>query len=220
MMTVNIKLCRAVQLAALSVALLSLFVILSPRCSAQATTAAEVTVAASHDPEPVNGRPGGNATTNGGAKVAPATATPDPEISPAVARQFAAMQAEIEELKAELKGRDASLVPRAASPLSVSAPASEAKAVEPSAAAASGDAAQARSGLPEKPKPEDPFAYADWTWLNGNPRNKDVVWDSKFFTPEIRLDAPLHHGLEPSQGQHNGRLNRDLPLQRTSSGAD
>jgi hypothetical protein len=34
-----------------------------------------------------------------------------------------------------------------------------------------------------------PFAYADWTWLNGTPRNKDAVWDSKFFTPEIRFDT-------------------------------
>ena len=42
---------------------------------------------------------------------------------------------------------------------------------------------------PEKPQPAEPFAYADWTWLNGNPRNKDVVWDSKFFTPEIRMDV-------------------------------
>ena len=33
-----------------------------------------------------------------------------------------------------------------------------------------------------------PFADWDWTWLNGNPRNKDVAFDSKFFTPEIRAD--------------------------------
>lgn len=40
--------------------------------------------------------------------------------------------------------------------------------------------------------PPDPHAPAfsdwDWTWLNGNPRNKDVAFDSKFFTPEIRAD--------------------------------
>ena len=36
---------------------------------------------------------------------------------------------------------------------------------------------------------QTPFAYADWTWLNGTPRNKDAVWDSKFFTPEIRFDT-------------------------------
>jgi hypothetical protein len=33
-----------------------------------------------------------------------------------------------------------------------------------------------------------PFADHDWTWLNGNPRNKDTAFDSKFFTPEIRAD--------------------------------
>src|SRR2546429_7844777 len=33
-----------------------------------------------------------------------ALATPDPEISPAVAKELAAMKAEIEQLKAELKG--------------------------------------------------------------------------------------------------------------------
>lgn len=34
-----------------------------------------------------------------------------------------------------------------------------------------------------------PFAYADFTWLNGTPRNKDTVLDTKFFTPEIRFDT-------------------------------
>jgi hypothetical protein len=34
-----------------------------------------------------------------------------------------------------------------------------------------------------------PFAYADFTWLNGNPRNKDAVLDTKFFTPEVRFDT-------------------------------
>ncbi len=34
-----------------------------------------------------------------------------------------------------------------------------------------------------------PFAYGDFTWLNGNPRTKDTVLDTKFFTPEIRFDT-------------------------------
>jgi hypothetical protein len=34
-----------------------------------------------------------------------------------------------------------------------------------------------------------PFAYGDFTWLNGTPRNKDTVLDTKFFTPEIRFDT-------------------------------
>lgn len=46
----------------------------------------------------------------------------------------------------------------------------------------------ARAGLP-KPEPSQPFAYADWTWLNGTARTKDLVWDSKYFTPEFRVDT-------------------------------
>ncbi len=34
-----------------------------------------------------------------------------------------------------------------------------------------------------------PFAFGDFTWLNGTPRNKDEVLDTKFFTPEIRFDT-------------------------------
>jgi hypothetical protein len=45
---------------------------------------------------------------------------------------------------------------------------------------------------PAAPTASDPHAPAfsdwDWTWLNGNPRNKDTAYDSKFFTPEIRAD--------------------------------
>ena len=41
----------------------------------------------------------------------------------------------------------------------------------------------------EKKKKADPFAFADFTWLNGNPRTKTPAFDSKFFTPEIRADV-------------------------------
>jgi putative OmpL-like beta-barrel porin-2 len=34
----------------------------------------------------------------------------------------------------------------------------------------------------------EPFAFADFTWLNGNPRTETPAFDSKFFTPEIRAD--------------------------------
>jgi Putative beta-barrel porin-2, OmpL-like. bbp2 len=38
-------------------------------------------------------------------------------------------------------------------------------------------------------KPAEPFAFADWTWLNGNARTKTPAFDSTFFTPEIRADV-------------------------------
>jgi len=42
---------------------------------------------------------------------------------------------------------------------------------------------------PANPAKAEPFAFADWTWMTGNPRTKEPAFDSKFFTPEIRADA-------------------------------
>lgn len=36
---------------------------------------------------------------------------------------------------------------------------------------------------------DTPFAFGDFTWLNGSPRTKDTVLDTKFFTPEVRFDT-------------------------------
>src|SRR5437868_3989573 len=35
----------------------------------------------------------------------------------------------------------------------------------------------------------EPFAFADFTWLSGNPRTKDTPYATKFFTPEVRFDV-------------------------------
>ena len=35
----------------------------------------------------------------------------------------------------------------------------------------------------------EPFAFADFTWLNGNARTKESPMDTKFFTPEVRADV-------------------------------
>ena len=65
----------------------------------------------------------------------------------------------------------------------------------------------------QSPKPAAPFAFADWTWLNGTARNKDTVWDSEFFTPEIRFDANYISSFNhPSGLQHRG-IDRDFSLQ-------
>ncbi len=50
-------------------------------------------------------------------------------------------------------------------------------------------AAAESKGRPAPAPPATPFAFADWTWLNGNPRTKTPAFDSKFFTPEIRADV-------------------------------
>jgi hypothetical protein len=56
------------------------------------------------------------------------------------------------------------------------------------AAAVSQPAAINQSADSAKTKAE-PFAFADFTWLNGNARTKTPAFDSKFFTPEIRADV-------------------------------
>jgi hypothetical protein len=59
-------------------------------------------------------------------------------------------------------------------------------------------------GTTGKPGYIEPFSDADWTWLNGSPRTKEIFWDSKFFTPEIRVDtnyvADFNHPTDHSIG--------------------
>ncbi|HXY26404.1 MAG TPA: outer membrane beta-barrel protein [Candidatus Acidoferrum sp.] len=50
-------------------------------------------------------------------------------------------------------------------------------------------ATQQDQPAPGKPAKAEPFAFADFTWLNGNARTKDLAMDTKFFTPEIRADV-------------------------------
>ncbi|WP_174239955.1 outer membrane beta-barrel protein [Acidobacterium sp. S8] len=45
----------------------------------------------------------------------------------------------------------------------------------------------------------EPFAFADFTWLNGNPRTKEPAFDSKFFTPEIRADVDYTYDFRHPQ---------------------
>ncbi|HEV2288067.1 MAG TPA: outer membrane beta-barrel protein [Candidatus Acidoferrales bacterium] len=49
-----------------------------------------------------------------------------------------------------------------------------------------------------------PFSDHDWTWLNGNPRTETPAFDSKFFTPEVRVDTTytydFNHPKDHSMG--------------------
>jgi len=127
--------------------------------------------------------------------VAPAGQAP-PDVAE-VTKELEAMKARIEELEKELKARGpASLTttlpqPEATDPQQNQLQPATAKETSPPAS-------------PVSAEPPAPFAYADWTWLNGNPRTKDLVWDSKFFTPEVRLDAhfinDFNHPRDDSMG--------------------
>jgi hypothetical protein len=45
------------------------------------------------------------------------------------------------------------------------------------------------------PGKADPFAFADFTWLNGNARTKDTPYATSFFTPEIRADVDYNYSF-------------------------
>jgi Putative beta-barrel porin-2, OmpL-like. bbp2 len=116
-----------------------------------------------------------------------------------------ALRAEVERLRGEVEQRQPSSAPTAvpeAVDHNTEAATSAARAVvststaNPAAVPAvsslvsQADPAQAAESKPAK---AEPFAFADWTWLNGNPRIKDLPFDSKFFTPEIRADVAYHY---------------------------
>src|SRR6267143_5428089 len=49
-----------------------------------------------------------------------------------------------------------------------------------------------KSGAAKASKAQ-PFAFADFTWLNGNARTKDTPYATQFFTPEIRADVDYNY---------------------------
>ena len=94
--------------------------------------------------------------------------------------------------------------PGPVSPVAVSASIEPALPVSSSIAAIGPPQDQSAAGSSSKPKYVEPFSDADWTWLNGNARTKEIYWDTKFFTPEIRADvnyvANFNHPADHSMG--------------------
>jgi hypothetical protein len=88
-----------------------------------------------------------------------------------------AMQKQLDAMEAQIAALKAALAAQQAAPALPAAPAPAEAAAPPPVA----PPAPTGTAVP-------PFSDWDWTWLNGNPRNKDVAFDSPFFTPEIRAD--------------------------------
>ena len=120
------------------------------------------------------------------------------ELRPAILKELEAMKQRIAELEAELAAGSEATTSDAAKALE-----GEKEKLDPSPAAPAllrsavpaAAVSQAESPVVPPPVPEKtaPFSDADWTWLNGNPRNKDTAYDSKFFTPEIRADITYNY---------------------------
>ena len=118
----------------------------------------------------------------------------DQAIPPAVMKELEEMKKRIAQLEAQLQKRDAqpgtvSAAERTETgfqgPNAPEVHLAAASFAQPSIVQPQSETAAA---APTKKQKIEPFSDWDWTWLNGNPRNKDVAFDSKFFTPEIRAD--------------------------------
>jgi len=131
------------------------------------------------------------------------------EANAEILQELETMRARIAELEAQLKQQTRGTVASNA----LESTSQHNSIAESAVASASSPAAQPAS-IHETPHPatqeqaapasQEPFSDADWTWLNGNPRTKDIFWDSKFFTPEIRSDinyvSDFNHPTDHSIG--------------------
>jgi len=107
-----------------------------------------------------------------------------------IIRELERMRNRIQELESQLKQRH---VGTTAVADSAKAAAGTPEQLVSGSVSSSQAAGQTESSAAEKPAKAEPFAFADWTWLNGNPRTKEAAFDSKFFTPEVRADVAYHY---------------------------
>jgi hypothetical protein len=146
------------------------------------------------------------------AQSVPATPDEDPASSAAIAKELAAMKARIEVLESALKSRG----------VSETAPVSTTPLATKSVTVSSADNP---TSSPAKKEKIAPFSDWDWTWLNGNPRNKDTAFDSKFFTPEIRADITYNYDFNrPKDNSMGGSSelfrSNEIQLEQLGIGGD
>jgi Putative beta-barrel porin-2, OmpL-like. bbp2 len=130
-----------------------------------------------------------------------ANTTNNGSTQPAAATESRAdMLREINEMKARLTALEDKLAkePDNSSAASTKIPAGISSSAEPSTPAMTVDTSampisaavqNSRISTGAPAEKSTPFAFADFTWLNGNPRTKEAAFDSKFFTPEVRADV-------------------------------
>jgi len=114
----------------------------------------------------------------------------DDDTDAQVLRELEQMRTRIQELEARLKQR--SNTQKSATEAGASRPPMQdnfTAAPVPASVVASAQTQIESSNTQAKAPKAEPFAFADWTWLNGNARTKESPLDTKFFTPEIRADV-------------------------------
>jgi hypothetical protein len=119
----------------------------------------------------------------------PQASLADQQIPPAIQKELDAMKKRIEQLETELRKKNGQEQPASAEMATAAMPKAAEDSFVPSSAPAEASISSQGMVPPGKPAKEEPFSFADFTWLNGNARTKTVPLDTKFFTPEIRADV-------------------------------
>ena len=144
-----------------------------------------------------------------GLAVLPAHSASDPDA--VLLDKINQLQRQLDSLREELNARRTSPATPAAAPAIAAVPATAAvPAVAPATA---------------PPAAAEPFAFADFTWLNGNPRTKDSPLNTSVFTGEFRADTsyiydfnhPIDHTL--SGTTESGRTG-EVQVQQLAVGGD
>lgn len=115
------------------------------------------------------------------------TTNSTPKTNTEILAELESMRARITELESQLKAQQA----LGQQPAMVSAALPVKEPVAPAATSLVGtrETSVAANADNKKVPKAEPFAFADFTWLNGNSRERDVPLDTKFFTPEVRVDV-------------------------------
>ncbi len=152
------------------------------------------------------------------AEAAAAPAAKAVSTAPSLADEIEALKERIAELEAAMGAHTAPT--EAPAP----APAPQQPAAAPAAPPSFPEALQSPDSTPGVDN-FTPFAYGDFTWLNGTPRNKDTILDTKYFTPEVRFDThfmedfnqPVDHTMG---GSTESFRNGEFQLEQVSVGGD
>jgi hypothetical protein len=159
---------------------------------------------------------------------AAANGQPAPVITPtsaALVKELEDMKRRIAELEAELNANGGSAAETAAT-LKNATLELQPKAAETGVGAQEAAPTEATSSLPAEVTTKSiPFAWADWTWLNGNSRTVDSPMSTKYFTPEFRADINyIFDGNHPHDDTMGGSTESfrasEVQLEQLSFGGD
>ena len=189
----------------------------------------EYAPASGNDASPEAAASGAPAPPTVRTEIAPTAAIPGAGSRPALVKELEAMKQRIAEIESELAAGGASATDAA------TALEGEKEKLEPGAAMQK-EAGQTTLAQPAPAAPaldldaevttrSVPFAYADWTWLNGNARTKDTPMATKYFTPEFRADVnyilDFNHPKDDSMGGSTESFRSDeVQVEQLSFGGD